>query len=96
LRYLPAQRRRPGPVRVRHVWNRWFCQDSLGVAEADLLLLLIIVLLVAGRVEAEPGSRWSARSGARTNDLDAGEHRRRVKEEDGSLEVLSRGGRVAL
>ena len=41
-------------------------------------------LVVAGRVEAEPGSRWSARSGARTNDLDASEHRRRVKEEDGS------------
>ena len=32
----------------------------------------------------EPGSRWSARSGARTNDLDAGEDRRRVREEDGS------------
>jgi hypothetical protein len=59
-------------------------------------LLVVVVLVVAGRVEAEPGSRWSARSGARTNDLDAGEHRRRLKEEGGSLEVLPVGGRVAL
>ena len=48
---------------------------------------LVGVLLVAGRVGAEPGSGWSARSGARTNDLDAGEHRRRLREEDGSLEL---------
>lgn len=41
------------------------------------------VLLVAGRAEPEPGSRWSARSGARTYDLDAGEERRRLREEDG-------------
>ena len=62
-----------------------------------VVAVLGVVLLVAGRVEPEPGSRWSARSGARTNDLDAGEDRRRVKGEDGSLVVgLSVGGRVAL
>jgi len=61
-----------------------------------VLLFLVAVLLVCERVGPEPGSRWSARSGARTNDLDAGEDCRRVKEGDGSLEVLSAGGRVAL
>lgn len=38
-----------------------------------LLLLEPGGLLVAGRAGPESGSRWSARSEARTNDLDAGE-----------------------
>ena len=38
---------------------------------------LVVVLLVSRARRPEPGSRWSARSGARTNDLDAGEERRR-------------------
>ena len=46
---------------------------------------LVVVLVVAGRVGPEPGSGWSARSGARTNDLDAGEDRRTLRKEDGSL-----------
>jgi hypothetical protein len=35
--------------------------------------------LCAGAVGPEPGSRWSARSEARTNDLDAGEDRRIIE-----------------
>jgi hypothetical protein len=57
---------------------------------------LVAVLLVAGRVGAEPGSGWSAQSGARTNDLDAGEDRRTLRKEDGSLGLPFGGGRVAL
>ena len=40
---------------------------------------------LAPRGGPEAGLRWSARSEARTNDLDAGEDRRRVSGEEGSL-----------
>ena len=45
-------------------------------AESDVVAGGVGGLLVAGRVGLRSGSRWSARSEARTNDLDAGEDRR--------------------
>jgi hypothetical protein len=45
-------------------------------AESDVLPVGVSGLLVAGRVGPQSGSRWSDRSEARTNDLDADEDRR--------------------
>jgi hypothetical protein len=46
------------------------------VNEGQIVLGGVVLLgrLVRARVSAQPGSRWSARSAARTYDLDAGEH----------------------